>query len=303
MERILSVTTTTSGPRKALGRGLESLLPSTRPVEPSPAAHLQGQSVRDIPVTEIDPNPYQTRANFDDHALNELAASILVNGIVQPIVVRPVNGRYQLIAGERRWRASQKIGREFVPAVIRQVSNEQAMEMTIVENLQREGLNPIEEARAFDRLSREFNLTQEQMSQKTGKDRASISNLIRLLRLPESIQQTIERGELTAGHAKALLMLDSPEAILAAGQRIRAASLSVRQTEELVHRILAPHNEAAQQAKPKPAVDPNVRAAEQELQQALGVRVTIRDNQGKGKILIEYASLEDFDRVVETLSK
>src|SRR5438874_81554 len=261
MERILSITTTPSGPRKALGRGLESLLPSTRPVEPSPAAHLQGQSVRDIPVTEIDPNPYQTRTNFDDHALNELAASILVNGIVQPIVVRPMNGRYQLIAGERRWRASQKIGREFVPAVIRQVSNEQAMEMTIVENLQREGLNPMEEARAFDRLSREFNLTQEQMSQKTGKDRVSIANLIRLLRLPEPVQQAIEKGELTMGHAKVLLMLDNPEVILATVQKIRTSSLSVRQTEELVHRMLAPQAASGQQdAPPKRVVDPNVRA-------------------------------------------
>jgi len=292
-----------SGPRKALGRGLESLLPSTKHVEVPPTTHLHGQSVRDLPVTEIDPNPYQTRAHIDDQALNELAASILVNGIVQPIVVRPMNGRYQLIAGERRWRASQKIGREFVPAVIKQVSNEQAMEMTIVENLQREGLNPMEEARAFDRLSREFNLTQEQMSQKTGKDRASIANLIRLLRLPEAIQQSIEKGELTAGHAKALLMLDSPEAILSAAQKIRAVSLSVRQTEELVHRMLAPEGSTAQDPKPKRAVDPNVRAAEQELQRALGVRVTIRDSKGKGKIVIEYASLEDFDRVVETLSK
>ena len=292
-----------SGPRKALGRGLESLLPSAKHVEPPPTAQLQGQSVRDLPVTEIDPNPYQTRAHIDDQALNELAASILVNGIVQPIVVRPMNGRYQLIAGERRWRASQKIGREFVPAVIKQASNEQAMEMTIVENLQREGLNPMEEARAFDRLAREFNLTQEQMSQKTGKDRASIANLIRLLRLPEAIQQSIEKGELTAGHAKTLLMLDSPEAILSAAQRIRAASLSVRQTEELIHRMLAPENSTVQDPKPKRAVDPNVRAAEEEMQRALGVRVTIRDNKGKGKIVIEYASLEDFDRVVETLSK
>jgi ParB family transcriptional regulator, chromosome partitioning protein len=299
----LSVTTPSTGVRKALGRGLESLLPSARPVAPPPTSHLQGQSVRDVPVTEIDPNPYQTRANINDQALNELAASILVNGIVQPIVVRPMNGRYQLIAGERRWRASQKIGKEFIPAVIKQVSNEQAMEMTIVENLQREGLNPMEEARAFDRLSREFNLTQEQMSQKTAKDRASIANLLRLLRLPEAIQHAIEKGDLTAGHAKVLLMLDSPEAILAAAQKIRAASLSVRQTEEMIHRLLAPQDGVSQEPKAKRAVDPNVRAVEEELQRALGVRVMIQDNKGKGKIVIEYASLEDFDRVVETLSK
>src|SRR5690348_12086603 len=165
----MTIATTQSGPRKALGRGLESLLPSSRPAETTISTALPPNAVRDLPITEIDPNPYQTRTNFDDQALNELAASILTNGIVQPIVVRPINGRYQLIAGERRWRASQKLNREFIPAVVKQVSNEQAMEMTIVENLQREGLNPIEEARAFERLAREFNLTQEQMSQRTGQ--------------------------------------------------------------------------------------------------------------------------------------
>jgi ParB family transcriptional regulator, chromosome partitioning protein len=295
-------TATNSGPRKALGRGLESLLPSSRPAEPAGVSHLQGQSVRDLPVSEIDPNPYQTRTNFDEQALNELAASILVNGVVQPIVVRPANGRYQLVAGERRWRASQKLGREFIPAVIKQVSNEQAMEMTIVENLQREGLNPMEEARAFDRLSREFNLTQEQMSQRTGKDRASIANLIRLLRLPEGIQQSIEKGELSVGHGKTLLMLDTPDAMLSAAQKIRQLALSVRQTEEMIHRLLAPPEQKESQAKSRRATDPNVRAAEEELQRTLGMRVTIRDNKGKGKIVIEYATLEDFDRLVETLS-
>jgi ParB family chromosome partitioning protein len=292
-----------SGQRKALGRGLESLLPSTRPAETTISAALPPNAVRDLAISQIDPNPYQTRTNFEDQALSELAASIQANGIVQPIVVRPMNGRFQLIAGERRWRASQKLGREFIPAVIKQVSNEQAMEMTIVENLQREGLNPMEEARAFERLAREFNLTQEQMSQRTGRERASIANLLRLLRLPEAVQQAVEKAELTAGHAKALLALDTPEAITSAAQKVRQLALSVRQTEEMVHRLLAPGDEKHSEAKPKRAVDPNVRAAEEELQRALGVRVTIRDNKGKGKIVIAYASLEDFDRVVETLSK
>ena len=299
----MTIPVTQSGPRKALGRGLESLLPSTRPAETTISAALPPNAVRDLPISEIDPNPYQTRTNFEDQALSELAASIQANGIVQPIVVRPINGRFQLIAGERRWRASQKLGREFIPAVIKQVSNEQAMEMTIVENLQREGLNPMEEARAFERLAREFTLTQEQMSQRTGRERASIANLLRLLRLPEAVQQAIEKGDLTAGHAKALLALDNPEAITSAAQKVRQLSLSVRQTEEMVHRLLAPGDAEQSEAKPKRIVDPNVRAAEEELQRTLGVRVTIRDNKGKGKIVIEYASLEDFDRVVETLGK
>jgi ParB family transcriptional regulator, chromosome partitioning protein len=298
-----TTTTTQSGPRKALGRGLESLLPSSRPVQPTPQTVVPPNSVRDLPIGEIDPNPYQTRTNFDDQALDELAASILSNGIVQPILVRPINGRFQLIAGERRWRASQKLGREFIPAVVKQVSNEQAMEMTIVENLQREGLNPMEEARAFERLAREFNLTQEQMSQRTGRERASIANLLRLLRLPESVQQLIEKGELTAGHAKALLALDGAEAITSASQKVRQLALSVRQTEQMVHRLLAPGDAEQPAAKTKRAIDPNVRAAEEELQRTLGMRVTIRDSKGRGRIVIEYASLEDFDRVIETLSK
>jgi len=302
----MTIPATNSGVRKALGRGLESLLPSSRPTpapaEPNGPSAPQGQAIRDLPIGEIDPNPYQTRTTFDEQALNELAASILVNGIVQPIVVRPQSGRYQLVAGERRWRACQKLGREFIPAVIKQVSNEQAMEITIVENLQREGLNPMEEARAFDRLGREFNLTQEQMSQRTGRERASIANLIRLLRLPEPIQQSIERGEMTAGHAKALLALETPDAILKAAQKVRQLSLSVRQTEDMVHRMLAPGDEKQPDGKPARALDPNVRAAEEQLQRALGMRVTIRDTKGKGRILIEYGSLEDFDRVVEVLS-
>jgi len=302
----MTIPATNSGVRKALGRGLESLLPSSRPAppaaEPSGTTAIEGQAVRDLPIGEIDPNPYQTRTNFDEQALNELAASILVNGIVQPIVVRPQNGRYQLVAGERRWRACQKLGRGSIPALIKPVSNEQAMEITIVENLQREGLNPMEEARAFDRLGREFNLTQEQMSQRTGRERASIANLIRLLRLPEPVQHSIEQGEMTAGHAKALLALDAPDLILKTAQKVRQLSLSVRQTEEMVHRMLAPGDEKPADGKPARAVDPNVRAAEEQLQRALGMRVTIRDKKGKGKILIEYGSLEDFDRVVEALS-
>lgn len=290
-----------SGPRKALGRGLESLIPSTKPVEmPQP---LTSAGTRLLPATEVDPNPYQTRLRFDETALAELAESIKANGLVQPIVVRSVNGRFQLIAGERRWRAAKKAGLEFIPAVVKQVSNEQAMEITIVENLQREDLNPMEQARAFDRLAREFNLTQEQISAKTGKDRTAIGHFLRLLRLPESVQTLVENGELSMGHAKVLLMLDDPQAIATAVQKVRGASLSVRQSEELVHRMLSPFETSKEDdsEKAKPALDPNVRAVQDQLQRALGVHVTIRDKKGKGKIVIDYASLEDFDRIVEAL--
>jgi ParB family chromosome partitioning protein len=301
-ERNLSVTTTAVDPkRKALGRGLESLLPSSRPSEPINASLQHG--VRDLPVSEIDPNPYQTRQNIDETALAELATSIAANGIVQPIVVRPFNGRYQLIAGQRRWLASRKLGREFIPAIIKQLSNLQAMEMTIVENLQREDLNAMEQARAFDRLCTEFNLTQEQISQRTGKDRATVSNFMRLLRLPQGVQNSVESGDLTFGHAKVLLMLETPELIWKAVEKIAAQSLSVRQAEQLVHTMLHPEEKEQAHAESKEAADPNVRAAQEGLQRALGCRVTIRDKKGRGKIVIEYASLEDFDRVVEALSE
>ena len=197
--------------RKALGRGLESLLPG-RPVSmpqtavSAPMPILQGSA--EIAIDLIDPNPYQTRRNIREESLNELADSIRSSGVVQPVVLRPVTGgRYQLVAGERRWLASKRAEKSTIPAVVRQISNEQAMEITIVENLQREDLNPIEQARAFERLSREFGLTQEQIATRTGKDRASIANFIRLLKLPAAVQDSLESGALSFGHGKALVAL------------------------------------------------------------------------------------------------
>jgi ParB family chromosome partitioning protein len=289
--------------RKALGRGLESLLPSKNPSSPLGGGLSGAQGARELPVSEIDPNPYQTRQQVDEQALNELADSIRANGVLQPIVVRPVNGRYQLVAGERRWLACRRANREFIPAVVRQLSNQQALELTIVENLQREDLNPMEQARAFDRLGREFGLTQEQIAERTGKPRSAVANFTRLMKLPEPVQQMVEGNVLSFGHAKVLLVLETPESILQAAEKVRASALSVRQTEELVQRLLRPPDMQTKDAKPQQSVDPNVRAAQDELQRALGMRVTIRDNKGKGKVTIEYASLEDLDRIVEVLGK
>jgi ParB family chromosome partitioning protein len=291
--------------KKALGRGLDALLPSSRSaaIAAAPAPQTNDGS-REIGISEIDRNPYQTRLRVDEAALNELAASIRATGVVQPILVRPVvkdgNTRYQLIAGERRWLASQRAGKQTVPAVIKRVSNEQAMEMTIVENLQREDLNPMEQAKAFDRLSREFGLTQEQMAQRTGKDRASIANFLRLLKLPPDVQVEIDGGNLTFGHAKVLMALEAPEAISKAAKHVIAQALSVRKTEGLVYNLLHPVEKAKKAEKPQ---DPNVREAARALQQSLGVRVEIDDHKGKGKIVLKYGSLEDFDRIVEMLSK
>jgi len=301
-------TATDTPKRRALGKGLESLLPrvqqtAAKAAETSAAPAAEAGKPREIPVGEIDRNPYQTRSRFDEHQLAELTASIAATGVVQPIVVRELpNGRFQLIAGERRWLASQKAGKETVPAIIRQVSDEQAMEMTIVENLQRADLNPMEQARAYERLGREFKLTQEQMAQRTGKDRASVANFLRLLRLPIEVQGRVEAAELSFGHARALLPLENPETILKAAQKVTALSMSVRQTESYVQGLLNPEKKqkAEDGAKELP-LDPNVREAQDRLQRSLGLKVRIEDKNGRGKVIIEYSRLEDFDTLLETL--
>jgi len=288
--------------RRALGKGLDSLLPrvpATDPVVPE----AEGGKPREIPIDQIDRNPFQTRSQLNEIQLSELAASIVANGVVQPILVRPLAaGRYQLIAGERRWRASQLAGKTTIPAILRQVSDEQAMEITIVENLQRTDLNPMEQARAFDRLSREFHMTQEQMATRTGKDRASVANFLRLLRLPVTVQTRVEAGELTFGHARTLLAFDHAEDIEKAAQRILRLSLSVRQTETYVQGLLHPERAGKRDPKPEAPVDPNVRAVQERLQRSLGLKVHIEDHNGRGKVIIEYARLEDFDTLLEQLA-
>jgi ParB family transcriptional regulator, chromosome partitioning protein len=284
--------------RRALGKGLDSLLPRV-PAAPA-ASDNEGGKPREIALDLIDRNPYQTRGRIEPDQLAELAASISANGVVQPILVRPqANGRFQLIAGERRWRASEQAGRKTIPAILRQVSDEQAMEITIVENLQREDLNPMEQARAFERLSREFHMTQEQMALRTGKDRASVSNFLRLLRLPESIQSRVELGDLSFGHARALLSFEHAEEMEKAAKRVIALSLSVRQTENYVQGILHPEKLAKNAAKQEDPQDPNVREVQERLQRALGLKVHIEDHNGRGKVIIQYSRLEDFDTLMD----
>src|ERR1051326_7594596 len=212
------------------------------------------------------------------------------------------NGRFQLVAGERRWLASKRAGKSTVPAVVRQISNEQAMEITIVENLQREDLKPMEQARAFERLSREFGLTQEQIAARTGKDRASIANFIRLLKLPDGLQDALESGAISFGHGKVLLGLAGfPEQLDQAAREVIEKQLSVRQTEDLVSRLLSPETMPTKAEKTAEIVDPNVREAQRTLERALGIKVEIKDRKGKGKIILKYGSLEDFDRILEAL--
>ncbi|HZC98191.1 MAG TPA: ParB/RepB/Spo0J family partition protein [Bradyrhizobium sp.] len=301
----------TSDKRRALGKGLEALLPhrsAPQPVQIHAAADDATTPSRssgtplELPLDLIDRNPFQTRSQFDEAALEELATSIAATGVVQPILVRPVgSGRYQLIAGERRLMASRKVGKATIPAVVRPASDEQAMEMTIIENLQRADLNPMEQARAFDRLGREFQMTQEQMAKRTGKDRASVANFLRLLRLPTEIQGKVEAGELTFGHARTLLALESPDAILKAAQKVLALSMSVRQTESFVQNMLNPEK-AEKKEKIKDPLDPNVREARDQMQRALGLKVAIEDRGGKGKVIIEYTNLEAFDSLMERIT-
>jgi ParB family chromosome partitioning protein len=291
--------------RRALGKGLDSLLPrvSAPVASAAPAAETEGGKPAEIPLDQIDRNPFQTRSLMNEEQLAELAASIVANGVVQPILVRPLaGGRFQLIAGERRWRASQLAGKSTVPAILRQVSDEQAMEITIVENLQRADLNPMEQARAFERLSREFHMTQEQMATRTGKDRATVANFLRLLRLPSTVQAKVESGQLSFGHARTLLAFEHAEEMEKAAQRIIGLSLSVRQTETYVQGLLHPERAPKKEPKPEPPVDPNVREVQERLQRSLGLKVQIEDKNGRGRVIIEYAKLEDFDTLLEQLA-
>jgi ParB family chromosome partitioning protein len=291
--------------RKVLGRGLESLLPPRQhpfmPLIPGGGTATPGESVQEIPLDHLDSNPYQTRSQLDEKALNELCESIMQLGVIEPIIVRPAaEGRYQVVAGERRVKAAYMAEKVKIPAVVRPMSDQQAMEMTIVENLQREDLGILDQARAYQRLSQEFGLTQDDVATRTGKSRPAVANFLRLLTLPDDVQKLVEKGDLTFGHAKVLMTLPGSASSLMVdvARKIVANSLSVRQTETLVTNLV----QSRPAAKKERIVDPNVREAEQNLQRALGVRVAITDRNGKGKIVLEYSSLEDFDRIVEAMT-
>ncbi len=309
--------------RRALGRGLESLLPSgpravvatagtAAPDAPPHSAVLpevfaqaqtaSGQAVVQIALEQIEHNPYQTRYHFDKDALEELAESIKANGVVQPIVVRPgAEGRYLLILGERRCRASKLAGKTTISAIVRKVSDQQAAEMTVVENLQRQDLNCMEQAAAFGKLSRDFGLTQEQIGQRVGISRESVSNYMRLLKLPGTVMQYLQEGRLGFSEARVLLTLLDPAMIPKIADEAVRKHLSVEQLEDLCFNTNVPLQKPQEEQHRARWVDPNVRAAQTEMERALGMRVRIRDRKGKGKIVIEYATLEDFDRVVEML--
>jgi ParB family transcriptional regulator, chromosome partitioning protein len=288
-------------PRNALGRGLGALIREPEPQVPPPAApsaavgaaaaaparETMSAGPQQIDIDLIDPSPYQPRTRFREEALEELARSIKASGIIQPLVVRPVAGRFQLIAGERRWRAAQRAGLTKVSAIVRQVSDELALEMTLVENIQREDLNAIETARAFDRLMEEFQLTQEAVAERTGKDRATVANAVRLLKLEPTIQEWIEEGKLSAGHGRALLAVADPQLRMRYAQRASRGGLTVRQIERLAARRAKAGGSVAANA---PHVDANIRAALDELQRHLGTKVLLREKTKirPGQLVLEY---------------
>ena len=248
----------------------------------------------------IEPSPYQPRTRFREEALQELARSIQSSGVIQPLILRPRGARYQLIAGERRWRAAQRAGLSRVPAVIRDVPEELALEITLVENIQREDLNPIEQARAFERLMAEFHLTQENVAERTGKDRATVANAVRLLKLEKPLQDLIEEGRLTAGHGRALLAVADPKLRQSLARRAAHGGLTVRQIE----RLAARRSRAAADA-PQPTLDANARAAIEELQRHLGTRVHLRPRTKTrpGALILEYYDDAQLQGVYERLMK
>lgn len=272
--------------RKALGRGLSALLsnPST------------SEELKEVDIDLIDPNPEQPRTSFPEEKLEELAASIKANGLVQPILLRRLeNGRYQIIAGERRWRATQRAGLLRINAVIKEVEDEKLLELALIENIQRQELSPIEEARSYQKLIETLAITQEEVAKRVGKDRSSITNFLRLLKLPEKIHQKMESYELSMGHARALLSLDSIEEQNKVADEVVRQQLSVRETERLVQKLTT--QTKTREISTTIQNDANIRAAELKLKRYLGTQVRIKQSEKGGKIEIEFSSASDLDRI------
>jgi len=253
-----------------------------------------------LPIRMVDPNPNQPRQVFDEQALQELAASIKANGLVQPIVVRrrpaPNDSRFEIVAGERRWRASQVAELSEIPVVVQDVADDKILELALIENIQREDLNPIETATAFDRLTKELDLSHEELGRRTGKDRATITNFIRLLKLPKELQGAVAEGKLSMGHAKALLSLTFADQQVETAKKVMQLGMSVRATEKMVQNILEPPPEKVPKEEEK--IDPNVKAAQDELRNYLGTKVAIvATSEKRGHIQIEYYSQDDLDRI------
>jgi ParB family chromosome partitioning protein len=285
--------------RKALGRGLGALLSAE-------GTATATEDPNTISIDLIDPSPLQPRGIFDEAKLDELAQSISANGVVQPLIVRPKQNRFELIAGERRWRAAQRAGLTRIPAIVRQVSDDKVLELALIENIQREDLNPIEEARAYKNLIDTVGLTQEVVAERVGRDRSYVTNFLRLLRLPDDIQELVQMGRLSTGHARTLLSLPDIAAQRRLARKIIERDLSVRATEQTVRQLTEPKSDrGAKQAKTTIAADPNVRAAETRLRRHFGTQVRIVQARGSaaGRIELEYYDQADLDRIYGLLTR
>lgn len=285
---------------RALGKGLGALIPQLEEED--------FQNTQEIPLERIEPNPYQPRRHFDPESLQELAASIKEHGVLQPLLVRQKDSGYQLIAGERRLRAAKQAGLRAVPVVVKELDDRTIMEIALVENLQREDLSPIEEAEAYRRLMTEFNLTQEEVAKAVGKSRPTIANTLRLLNLPGPIQKMVVSGQLTMGHARALLGLEQPEQQLYISEKIIKEKLSVRETEEIVRQVQlsgvsreTPVDEEKKKQKGRETTDPNLQAIIDDMTRIFGTKVRIKSSGERGKIEIEYYSPEELERITEIL--
>ena len=279
--------------RKALGRGLNALL---RTVETTTAG------LAEVALDQIDPNPFQPRRSFSPEKLKELADSIRASGVVQPVLLRRADDRYQLIAGERRWRAAREAGLVTIPAVVREIGDRDALELALTENLLREDLNPIEAAQGYAALQQRHGLSHEEIAEHLGLDRSTVTNTLRLLRLPAEVQQMLSEGVISAGHARALLGLESAEAQLRLAQLAVKQGLSVRQVENLVA-LRQSRTGKDQKASKEPKLDANVRAALLEMERTLGTRVRLQGDENRGKIQISYFSAEDLNRIYEWIVK
>lgn len=283
--------------RKGLGRGLDALLGSTESSEPAQEIESRDR-LKELPVEFMSRGKYQPRRDMHPEALEDLANSIRAQGVMQPIVVRPIGiDRYEIIAGERRWRAAQLAGLDVIPALIRDVSDESAMAMALIENIQREDLNAMEEAQALTRLQQEFGLTQQQISEAVGKSRSTVANFMRLTSLIAEVQKLLEHGDLEMGHAKALLGLEDDLQVEAARTAV-ARGLTVRQTEALVRQLL--QQKAHPEEKTKQKIDPDIKRLQDKLADQLGVPVLIEHSaKGKGRLVLKYNSLDELDGILD----
>lgn len=298
-------------PRKALGKGLSALLPSRAlavvPKTASVAESVPAQGSEDfqsIPIDQIRPNEEQPRDNFDADKLNELAQSIVANGLIQPIAVARNGDGFRIIAGERRWRAARIAGLKEIPALVRSVEGHQLLELALIENIQREDLNPIEIAVAFERLASQHGLSHEQIAQRTGKDRSTVTNFLRLLKLPARLREEVVRGHLSMGHARALLNIANEELQDRIAGEIVGKQLSVRETERLVNQLTKSPQNSSPSNTETPKEDPNVTAALNEMAMALGTKVRlVRKSETAGRLEVEYYSQDDLDRIYSVIVK